>query len=56
MRLIQQTGPSEEKGSAIVEYALLLVLIAFVCLLALDVLGGSASSAFSEAASSVASS
>lgn len=47
---------SEEKGSAIVEYALLLVLIAFMCLLALDMLGGSASTGLSQAASSITSS
>ena len=46
----------EERGSAIVEYALLMVLIAVVCLLALNMLGGSASSGLSQAANSLATS
>lgn len=43
----------EEEGSAIVEYALLVVLIAFVCLLALNMLGGSVGDGLSTAASSI---
>ena len=35
-----------EKGAALVEYALLLALIAVVCIVALTTLGGKASSKF----------
>ncbi len=35
-----------ERGAALVEYALLLALIAVVCILALTTLGGKASSKF----------
>lgn len=35
-----------ERGAALVEYALLLALIAVVCIVALSVLGGKAKSSF----------
>ena len=54
MRSSWQVSESSERGSAIVEYALLLVLLAVACLLALEALGISASTGLSEAASSVA--
>jgi pilus assembly protein Flp/PilA len=38
----------EEDGAGLAEYALLLVLIAVVCIVALTALGGSISSVFTE--------
>lgn len=46
-------GHRPERGSAIVEYILLLTLIAVICLLALSFLGGSASSKYNAVAQSV---
>jgi Flp pilus assembly pilin Flp len=43
-----------ERGSAIVEYVLLLTLIAVACLLAVSFLGASASSKYTAVAHSVA--
>jgi pilus assembly protein Flp/PilA len=43
-----------ERGAALVEYALLLVLIAVVCIVAVQFLGGSASAKFSKVGNSVA--
>ncbi|MEA2702885.1 MAG: Flp/Fap pilin component [Actinomycetota bacterium] len=40
----------DEKGAALVEYALLLALIAAVCILALTTLGAAASSRFASIA------
>jgi len=42
-----------EKGAALVEYALLLALIAVVCIAALTLLGGNAKSKFSSVANSI---
>jgi len=42
-----------EKGAALVEYALLLALIAVVCIAALTLLGGNAKSKFSSVADSI---
>ena len=39
-------GSKSERGAALVEYALLLALIAVVCIVALTTLGGKASSKF----------
>ncbi len=39
-------GGNSERGAALVEYALLLALIAVVCIMALTTLGGKASSKF----------
>ena len=44
-----------ERGASLVEYALLVALIAIVCLVAIAFLGSSASSRFSSVGSSVAS-
>ena len=41
------------KGQAIVEYALILVLIAIVCMAALKVVGGGANNALSKVGSSL---
>ncbi len=42
-----------ERGAALVEYALLLALIAVVCIVALTTLGGKASSKFDDIGSSL---
>jgi pilus assembly protein Flp/PilA len=42
-----------EKGAALVEYALLLALIAVVCILALDFLGDEAAQKFSDVGNSI---
>jgi pilus assembly protein Flp/PilA len=44
---------ASERGAALVEYALLLALIAVVCIVALTTLGGKASSKFDTIASSL---
>jgi pilus assembly protein Flp/PilA len=44
----------DEKGAALVEYALLLALIAVVCIVALQFLGNNASSKFSKIGNSIA--
>jgi pilus assembly protein Flp/PilA len=44
----------DERGASLVEYALLLALIAVVCFVAVAVLGGSVSAKFSSNASAVA--
>jgi len=43
-----------ERGAALVEYALLLALIAVVCIVALTTLGGQAKSKFSKVGQSIA--
>jgi pilus assembly protein Flp/PilA len=43
----------EERGASLVEYALLVALIAVVCILAISFLGSSASSKFSTVGSAV---
>ncbi len=43
-----------EKGAALVEYALLLALIAVVCIVALQFLGGKAADKFSTVGNSIA--
>ena len=42
-----------ERGAALVEYALLLALIAVVCIVALTQLGGDASSKFTDIGASI---
>ena len=44
-----------ERGAALVEYALLLALIAVVCIVALQFLGGTAAEKFSKVGNSIAS-
>ena len=44
---------NSERGASLVEYALLVALIAVVCILAITFLGRSASSKFSQVGSSV---
>ena len=43
-----------ERGAALVEYALLLALIAVVCIVALQFLGGTAAEKFSKVGNSIA--
>jgi pilus assembly protein Flp/PilA len=43
----------DEKGASLVEYALLVALIAVVCIAAISFLGGNASSKFSQIGSAV---
>ncbi len=45
----------DERGASLVEYALLVALIAVVCIAAVTLLGGSASSKFSQIGSAVGS-
>ena len=42
-----------ERGASLVEYALLVALIAVVCIIAVSLLGGTASTKFSQVASSL---
>lgn len=44
---------SAERGASLVEYALLLVLIALVCILALELLGESTGDSLSRSGSSI---
>jgi len=44
---------ADEQGASLVEYALLVALIAVVCIVAIAFLGGSASEKFSKVGSSV---
>jgi pilus assembly protein Flp/PilA len=43
----------EERGASLVEYALLVALIAVVCIAAISLLGGAASQKFSTVANSI---
>ena len=49
--LAARPGTPDEQGASLVEYALLVGLIAIVCILAITFLGGSASSKFSNVGS-----
>ena len=51
---LQARFTKTERGAALVEYALLLALIAVVCIVALTTLGGQASSKFDEVGDSIA--
>ncbi len=48
-----QAHAKTEKGASLVEYALLVALIAVVCIVAVTALGNSASDKFSEVDSSI---
>ena len=50
---VQARFSHNERGAALVEYALLLALIAVVCIVALTTLGGDASSKFDNIAQSI---
>lgn len=51
---IVKSNESNQKGASLVEYALLVALIAVVCIVAIQFLGTSASARFSSIGSSVA--
>ena len=51
---LQARFANTERGAALVEYALLLALIAVVCIVALSVLGGQASQKFTDVGNSIA--
>ena len=51
---LQAKFSSTEQGAALVEYALLVALIAVVCIIAITFLGNSAETKFSEVGSAVA--
>ena len=53
---IQARVGKTERGAALVEYALLLALIAVVCIIALEFLGGEAAEKFSDVGNSIAAS
>lgn len=48
-----QSKVSDERGASLVEYALLVALIAVICIIAITFLGESASSKFSTVGSAV---
>ena len=50
---LQTRFAKTERGAALVEYALLVALIAVVCIIAITVLGSNASAKFSNVASSL---
>ncbi len=43
----------EDRGASLVEYALLLALIAVVCIVAIGILGGNANSKFTDVGNSI---
>ena len=47
------TIPNDEKGASLVEYALLVALIAVVCIAAITLVGNSASTKFSQVGGSI---
>jgi pilus assembly protein Flp/PilA len=51
--IITRAGIKSDKGASLVEYALLVALIAVVCIAAVTLLGKSASSKFSSVASAI---
>lgn len=51
--IVTRTGIKSERGASLVEYALLVALIAVVCIAAVTLLGRNASSKFSDVASAV---
>ena len=51
---VQARRGRTERGSSLVEYALLITLIAVVCLLALNQLGNTAANGYSDVAASLA--
>jgi pilus assembly protein Flp/PilA len=51
--LAARLGVTDERGASLVEYALLVALIAIVCLVAIAFFGSSTSERFSKAGSSI---
>ena len=52
--IVARAGIRSDRGASLVEYALLVALIAVVCIAAVSVLGRSASTKFSSVGSSIA--
>ena len=48
-----RTGTASQRGASLVEYALLVALIAVVCIVAITFLGGKASDKFSTVGSAI---
>lgn len=48
-------GPRDERGAALVEYALLIALIALLCLVAVETIGRGAADTLSEVGNSISS-
>jgi pilus assembly protein Flp/PilA len=53
IQYLQARLAKTERGAALVEYALLLALIAVVCIVALTTLGGQAASKFTDVGNSI---
>ena len=53
LRLLRDRTSAEESGASLVEYALLVALIAVVCIVAVSVLGSNASNKFSQVGSAL---
>jgi pilus assembly protein Flp/PilA len=53
MHTIRSRGQRDETGASVVEYALLVALIAVVCIVAVSLLGGNASNKFSQVGSAL---
>jgi pilus assembly protein Flp/PilA len=53
MQAVRAEGPADEAGASLVEYALLVALIAVVCIVAVSILGSNASSKFSQVGSAL---
>ncbi|MDW3217481.1 MAG: Flp family type IVb pilin [Acidimicrobiales bacterium] len=51
IRTLLATRAEDDRGASLVEYALLLALIAMVCIAAVTALGGTTSESFSEVTS-----
>jgi len=53
MRTFGSRAQQEEAGASLVEYALLVALIALVCIVAVSLVGGDASNKFSQVGSAL---
>ena len=53
LRVLAQRTRGEEQGASLVEYALLVALIAVVCIVAVSLLGSNASNKFSQVGSAL---
>jgi pilus assembly protein Flp/PilA len=49
----RRRGPRDEAGASLVEYSLLVALIAVVCIVAVSLIGGKASNKFSQVGSAL---
>lgn len=53
VRTMVQSRIKDERGASLVEYALLVALIAVACIVAINALGGNASTKFTEVGSEI---